>query len=87
MLEAIGVKRCSDATKTDAPGVNYQESISVPLSEEADNDAATQEGDDEIDLVNEDPDFSVDPEFVLPAVDKASTSKSFYPFQPWLTIL
>lgn len=87
MLEAIGAKRCSDVTTPDAPGVNYQEAVSALLSEEADNDAATQEGDDGINLVDKDPDSSVDPEFVLPAVDKVSASKLFYPFQPWLTVL
>jgi hypothetical protein len=35
-----------------------------------------------IDLVDEDPDSSVNPEFILPAVDKESISKSFYPVQP-----
>jgi hypothetical protein len=35
--------------RPDASGVNYQESVSVPLSEEADNDAATREGDDGVD--------------------------------------
>jgi len=85
VLDAIGTK--SDATKPDAPGVNYQESVSAPLSEEADNDAATQEGDDGIDPVDKGPDLSGDPEFVLPAVDKVSASKSFYPFRPWLTVL
>ena len=87
MLEAIGAKSCSGTTRPDAPGVNYQGSVSALLSEEADNDAATQEGDDRIDLVDEDPDSSVDPKFILLAVDKESTSKSFYPIQPWLTIL
>ena len=37
------------------PGINYQDSISASLSEEADNDAATQEGDDEVNLAYEDP--------------------------------
>ncbi len=87
MLEAIGAKRHSDTTKTDAPGVNYQDSVSAPLSEEADNDAATQEGDDGVDLGCEDPDATVEPAFILPAVDKESASKSCYPFQPWLTVL
>jgi hypothetical protein len=68
-------------------GVNYQDSVSTPLCEEADNDAATQEGDDGIDLACGDPDGSGDPEFILPAVDKESASKSCYPFQPWLTVL
>jgi len=45
----------------------------MPLSEEADNDAATWEGDDEIDLTHED-DASIVPDFILPAVDKESTS-------------
>jgi hypothetical protein len=38
-------------------------------------------------LIDEDPESSVDPEFILPAVDKKSTSKSFYPVQPWLIVL
>ena len=50
------------------------------LSEEADNDAATQEGDDRVNLIDEDPDSSVDPEFTLPAVDKESGSKPLYTF-------
>ena len=80
MLEAISAKRRSGTTTPDTPGVNYQESVSVLLSEEADNDAATQEGDDGVDLVDEDPDSSVDPEFILPAVDKKSGSKPLYTF-------
>jgi len=72
--------------KPDAPGINYQESVSAPLTKEADNDAATREGDEGVDLVVEDPDSSVGPEFILPAVDKVSASKLFYPFQPWLTV-
>jgi len=87
VLEAIGAKRRSDTTKPDAPGVNYQESVNTPMSEEADNDAATCEGDNGVSLVDKDPDSSVDPEFILPAVDKKSTSKLFYPFHPWLTVL
>jgi len=79
VLEAIGAKRHSDAMKTDAPGVNYQESVSVPLSKEADNNAATQEGDDRTGLVDEDPDSSVDPKFVLPAVNKESPNH-YIPF-------
>ena len=87
MLEAIGAKRRSDTTKPDAPGVNYQESVHAPLSEEADNDAATWEGDNRVSPVDEDPDSSVDPEFVLPAVDKESASQFFDPFHPLLTVL
>lgn len=87
MLEAIGAKRHSDTTKPDAPSVNYQESVHVPLSEEADNDAATWEGDNRVSPVDEDLDSSVDPEFILPAVNKESASQSFYPFHPLLTVL
>ena len=87
MLKAIGTKRCSGTTTPDASSVNYQESVSALLSEEADNDAATREGDNGVDLVDEDPDSSVDPEFILPAVDKESGSKPLYIFQPWLTVL
>jgi len=79
VLEAIGAKRRSDVMKTDAPGVNYQESVSVPLSEEADNNVATQEGDDRTGLVDEDPDSSVDPKFVLPVVNKESPNH-YIPF-------
>ena len=61
--------------------------VSASLSEEADNDAATQEGNDEVNPVDEDPDSSVVPEFILPAVDKESGSESFCGFQPWLTVL
>jgi len=60
--------------RPDAPGINYQDSVSTSLSEEADNDAATQEGEDSIDLECEDPEASVNPEFILPAVDKESAS-------------
>ena len=81
------MQKASGTMRPDASGVNYQESISVPLSEEADNDAATQEGDDGVNLVDEDPDSSVNPKFILPAVNKESTSKSFYLIQPWFTIL
>jgi hypothetical protein len=42
----------------------------VPLTEEADNDAATQEGDGEVDEGPEDLHAPV--EFILPAVDKVS---------------
>jgi len=87
VLEAIGAKRRSDTMKPDTPGVNYQESVNAPLSEEVDNDAATWEGDNGVSPVDKDPDSSVDPEFILPAVNKESTSKLFYPFYPWLTVL
>ena len=87
MLEAIGATRRSGTTKPDAPGANYQESVSASLSEEADNDTATQEGNDEVNPVDEDPDSSVVPEFILPAVNKESGSESFCGFQPWLTVL
>ena len=87
MLKAISVKSHSGTTRPDTPDVNYQESVSVPLSEEADNNAATREGVDGVNLVDKDPDSSVDPKFILPAVNKKSTSKSFYPIQPWLTVL
>ena len=40
----------------------------MPLSGEADNNAATQEGDDKVDLASEDLQASV--EFILPAVNK-----------------
>jgi len=78
VLEAIGAKKRSDMTQTDSPGVNYQDSVSVPVSEEADNDAATWEGDDGVDIVCEDPGTTAVPEFVLPVVDKKSTSQSYY---------
>ena len=89
MLEAICAKRRSNTTKPGAAGINYQDSVSTLLCEEADNDAATQEGDDGpgIDLAYGDPDRSADPGFILPAVNKESTSKSFYLIQPWFTIL
>ena len=74
MLEAIGAKKRNNNTKPNFPGINYQDSISAPLSEEADNDAATQEGEDEVDLVCENLEASIDPEFILPVVDKESTS-------------
>jgi len=74
VLEAISAKKQGNNAKADAPGINYQDSVSVPLSEEADNDAATQEGDDEVDLEYEDPGASADTEFILPAVDKESAS-------------
>ena len=82
MLEAIGAKRRSDTTKPGAAGINYQDSVSTPLCEEADNDAATREGDDGpgIDLACGDPDGSADPGFILPAVDKESASRSCYAF-------
>ena len=72
ILEAIGAKQHSNRTKLDPPGINYQDSVSAPLSKEADNDAATQEGEDKIDSICENPKASVDPEFILPAVDKES---------------
>jgi len=78
VLEAIGAKKRSDMMQTDSPGVNYQDSVSVPVSEEADNDTATWEGDDGVDIVCDDPDTTAIPEFVLPAVDKESTSQSYY---------
>ena len=87
MLEAIGAKQCSDTMKSDTPSVNYQESVNAPLSEEADNDTATWEGNNRVSPVDKDPDSSVDPEFILLAIDKESTSKLFYPFHPWLTVL
>ncbi len=74
MLEAISAKKHNNNTKPNFPGINYQDSISAPLSEEADNDAATQEGEDEVDLVCENLEASIDPEFILPVVDKESTS-------------
>ena len=74
MLEAISAKKHNNNTKPNFPGINYQDSISAPLSEEADNDAATQEGEDEVDLVCENLEASIDPEFILLAVDKESTS-------------
>ena len=75
MLEAIGIKKCSSIIiKTESPGINYQDSISASLSEEVDNDAATQEGDDEVNLAYEDLEASIYPEFILPAVGKESTS-------------
>ena len=40
VLEAIGATRCSGTMKPNAPGANYQESVSASLSEEADNDTA-----------------------------------------------
>ena len=55
MLEAIGARRHTRGIKTDSLGINYQDSISAPLSGEADNDAATKEGDDEGDVAYEDP--------------------------------
>ena len=75
--------------KPGAAGINYQDSVSAPLCEEADNDAATREGDDGpgIDLAYGDPDRSADPWFILPAVNKESASRSCYAFQPWLTVL
>jgi len=75
VLEAIGAKKRSNNIKTDSPGINYQDSVSAPLSKEADDDAATQEGDDgddEVDLAYDDPQAPLDleSEFILPAVDK-----------------
>ena len=58
--------------KPDSSGINYQDSVTTSLGEEADNDAATQEGEDGIDVECEDPEASVDTEFILPAVDKES---------------
>ena len=89
MLEAICAKRRSNTTKPGAAGINYQDSVSALLYEEADNDAATQEGDNGpgIDLAYGDPDRSADPRFILPAVNKESASRSCYAFQPWLTVL
>ena len=89
MLEAIGANRQTDTTKPDAAGVNYQDSVSTLLCEEADNDAATREGDDRprINLACRDPDRSADPRFILLAVNKESASRSCYPFQPWLIVL
>ena len=83
MLEAIGAKKQGNKTKADSPGTNYQDSVSVPISEEADNDAATQEGgdeDNEDDLAYEDLEVSAETEFILPAVDKESASFARYPF-------
>jgi len=73
VLEAVGAKKCNNNTKPNIPSINYQDSISAPLSKEADNDAATQEGEDEVDLVYKNLEASIDPEFILPAVDKEST--------------
>jgi hypothetical protein len=42
----------------------------VPLSEKADNDAAMQKGDDEVDQEPEDLQAPI--EFILPTVDKVS---------------
>lgn len=78
MLEAIGAKRYSDIMQTDSPGVNYQDSISVLVSKEADNDTATWEGDDGVDIVCKDPDPTAVPDFVLPVVDKKSTSIGYF---------
>jgi hypothetical protein len=74
VLEAIGVKKCSSIIKTESSGINYQDSISASLSEEADNDVATQKGDDEVNLVYEDLEASIYLKFILPVVDKESTS-------------
>jgi hypothetical protein len=41
VLEAIGAKRHSDMMKPGITDVNYQDSVSAPLCEEADNNAAT----------------------------------------------
>ena len=60
--------------KPNSPGINYQDSVSTSLSKEADNNAATQEGEDSIDLKCEDPEASINPEFILLAVDKESAS-------------
>jgi len=78
VLEAIGAKTCSNTTKTNCPGINYQDSVSVPVSEQADNDAATWEGDNRVDIVCKDPEASADLEFILPIVDKVSASQSCY---------
>ena len=71
LLEAIGAKRRTNNKKTNSPGDNYQDSVGVPLSKEADNDAATQEGDDEADQGPEDTQAPV--KFILPAVHKVGT--------------
>ena len=81
-------KKHSDMIKIDSPGVNYQESVSVPVSKEADNDAATQEGGDGVDIICEYPEASADPEFILPVVDKVSFQIMLLDtFQPWLIVL
>ncbi|KAF8224477.1 hypothetical protein L208DRAFT_1511456, partial [Tricholoma matsutake] len=67
-LKAIGAKWSSNDKKTHSPWVNYQDSVSASLSKEADNDAATQGGEDEVDLASEEPQATV--EFILPAIDK-----------------
>lgn len=72
LLEAIGAKRSRNDKKTNSPGDNYQDSVSAPLSEEADNDAATQEGDDEDEFSPDGPQAPTD--FIFPAVDKESGS-------------
>lgn len=52
---------------------NYQESIGVLLNEEADNDVATQEGDDGANQGSENLGGRLCPiKYILPAVDKAS---------------
>ena len=71
LLEAIGAKQHTNNKKTNSPGDNYQDSIGVPLSEEADNDTAIQEGDDEADQGPEDPQAPI--EFILLAVHKVGT--------------
>jgi len=80
LLEAIGAKRRTNK-KTNSPGNNYQNAVGVPLSEDADNDAATQEGEDEAEA---DPSGSEDLqapfEFILPAVDKVSAFYCINPF-------
>jgi hypothetical protein len=85
VLEAIGAKRRSRGIKTESLGINYQDSISAPHGGEADNDAATQEGDDEGDdegdFTYEDPQVPTEPEFILLAVDKESAYLC-YRFQP-----
>ncbi len=71
LLEAIDAKWHTNNKKTNSLGNNYQDSVGVPLSEEADNDVATQEGDDKADQGPEDPQAPV--EFILPAVHKVGT--------------
>ncbi|KAF8224542.1 hypothetical protein L208DRAFT_1310729, partial [Tricholoma matsutake] len=68
LLEAIGAKWSSNDKKTHSPWVNYQDSVSASLSEEVDNDAATQGGEDEVDLASEEPQATV--KFILPTIDK-----------------
>lgn len=82
MLEAIGAKKRGNSRKADALGINYQDAVSASLSREADDDAATREGDDEVDLASEAP-----VEFILPAVDKESVFQPYYPFGLQLIVL